>query len=350
MMSDNENSPVFTPPSLPAETGKARLNPWIFIAVVALGLAAWQWQETRSQLAETREEISRRLAEADTGDMEERGVQKVLREEIDALQGKLGAVEEELESLREQRTTLDQLTQDLARSREDAILIEVEQAIALASQQLQFAGNAAVAARALQAADARLARLDKVQYLPLRKALAKDLERLNALPFVDVAGLSLRLEQMVAGIDRLPLAAYGRPGEASSKMAAADATVGMPWWRTMLRDAWQELRSLVRIQRFDQEEPALLAPGQTYFLRENLKLRLLTARLALFARDQASFRNELKLAQEWLGRHFVNDDKAVQAALATLRQMAASDLTLELPSLNDSQAALRAVRGGKDKR
>jgi len=349
-MSDNENSSISNPPSQPEQPGKSWLNPWALIALLALGLAAWQWQETRQQLAETKQEVARRLAEADTGDSEERGVQKALREEVDALQGKLGAVEEHLEALQEQRAALDQLTQDLARGREDAVLLEVEQAIALAGQQLQFAGNVSVAARALHAADARLARLDKAQYLPLRKALAKDIERLNALPFVDVAGLGLRLEQMVAGIDRLPLAAYGRPAETSPKMAAGDAPTGMPWWRTMLAEVWQELRALVRIQRFDQEEPALLAPGQAYFLRENLKLRLLTARLALFARDQASFRNELKLAQEWLGRHFVNDDKAVQAAQNSLRQMAAGDLTLELPSLNDSQTALRAVRGGKEKR
>lgn len=349
MMSDNENSPVSNPPSQPGQPGQSWRNPWVLIALLALGLAAWQWQETRQQLAETKQEVARRLAEADTGDTEERGVQKALREEVDALQGKLGAVEEHLEALQEQRAALDQLTQDLARGREDAILLEVEQAIALAGQQLQLAGNVSVAARALQAADARLARLDKAQYLPLRKALAKDIERLNAQPFVDVAGIGLRLEQMVASIDRLPLAAYGRPAEASSK-AAAEVPAGMPWWRTMMAEVWQELRALVRIQRFDQEEPALLAPGQAYFLRENIKLRLLTARLALFARDQASFRNELKLAQEWLGRHFANDEKAVQAAQASLRQMAAGDLTLELPSLNDSQTALRAVRGGKEKR
>ena len=115
-------------------------------------------------------------------------------------------------------------------------------------------------------------------------------------------------------------------------------------------DVWQELKGLVRIQRFDREDPALLAPGQGYFLRENLKLRLLNARLALFSRDQWTYRNELKVAQEWLGKHFDTNDKAVVGAQSTLRQMTASEINVELPNLNETQAALRNLRQTKEKR
>ena len=94
----------------------------------------------------------------------------------------------------------------------------------------------------------------------------------------------------------------------------------------------------------------MLAPGQSFVLRENLKLRLLNARLALLSHDQTTFRNELNVAQEALGRHFVADDKAVQSALAGLRQMAGLDVNADLPKLNDSLAALRAVRPSKEKR
>ena len=98
------------------------------------------------------------------------------------------------------------------------------------------------------------------------------------------------------------------------------------------------------------ESPALLAPGQGYFLRENLKLRLLNARLALFSRDQWTYRNELKVAQEWLGKHFDTNDKAVVGAQSTLRQMTASEINVELPNLNETQAALRNLRQTKEKR
>jgi len=347
MMSDNDNfsAPTVIPPTTPARS--AWQNPWLYVALAALGLSGWQWLETRQQLNDTQQEVARRLAEADAGNKEDRGAQKELRTQLASLQAKLGAVEGKLGEFQGQSETLQSLYQDLSRSREEASLLEVEQAVTLAGQQLQLAGNVPVAVLALQTADARLARLDRPQYLPLRKALAKDLQRLNALPFVDFPGVSLRLEQLIGGIDKLPLAAYGRPVEQMEKVKTGES---LPWWRESAGEIWRELRSLVRIQRFDHEEAALLAPGQGFFLRENLKLRLLNARLALLARDQWTFRNELKTAQEWLARHFVADDKAVQAAQAVLRQMLATEINVELPNLNDSQSALRAVRAVKEKR
>ena len=95
----------------------------------------------------------------------------------------------------------------------------------------------------------------------------------------------------------------------------------------------------------------LLAPGQRFFLRENLKLRLLNARLALLARDQTTFRNDTKRAREWLENHFDQQDRAVQGAVASLRQLAAAEINIELPNLNESLVAVRSFKGnGREKR
>ena len=347
MTPENDKSPL--PPEItkPVPRGFVWHKFGFFLALLALLLSGGQWLETRQKLNDAQQEMARRLAEADVGQKEDRGAQKELREQIEDLQAKLGAVEGKLNEFEGQSATLETLYQDIARGREQATLLEVEQAITLAGQQLQLAGNVPIAILALQTADARLARLDRPQYLPLRKAVAKDLERLAALPFADIPGISLRLEQVITAVDKLPLAAYGRPLE---KVEKAPADTVLPWWQRSAGQLWQEIKGLVRIQRFDQAEAALLAPGQDFFLRENLKLRLLNARLALLARDQATYRNEIKVAQEWLARYFLNDDKAVQSALATLKPMASAPLSLALPDLNDSQSALRALRNGKEKR
>lgn len=343
-----ENDPPSLPSVLPAPTRKSgRPGLCLVIALLALALAGWQWLETRQKLSDLQQEVSRKLGDFDAGNKEERGAQKQLREQIEALQGKQGAFEGRFNEFQSQADALKNLTQDIARGREESTLLEVEQAITLAGQQLQLAGNVPVAVLALQTADTRLARLDRPAYLPLRKALAKDLERLNALPFVDMPGISLRLEQLILSVDKLPLTAYGRPVE---KTEGQNPAAGLSWWQRTGSDVWQELKGLVRIQRFDRDDSALLAPGQGYFLRENLKLRLLNARLALFARDQWTYRNELKVGQEWLLKHFDANDKAVTAAVSTLRQMAASEINVELPNLNDTQVALRSLRQSKEKR
>ena len=344
-MNPEKDSPSIPPHSeTPRSRRRSGPSPWIFVAIAALAVAGWQWFDTRQKLAEMRSEVAQSITEGN----EERGAQKRLREQVEAIQGKLGALDDKLGEFRSQGEALQGLYQEMARSREEATLIEVEQAITLAGQQLQLAGNVPVAVLALQTADARLARLDRPQHLPLRKALAKDLQRLNAIPFVDFPGLSLRLEQLLLGVDKLPLASDGRPSAKVEKLAIADDKAD--WWQRTGQAVWQELKGLVRIQRFDREAPALLAPGQDFFLRENLKLRLLNARLALFARDQATFRNELKVAQEWVGRYFDQGDKSVLSNQTMLRQIASSDINVELPTLSDSQAALRSLRPGKDKK
>lgn len=346
MMPENENPSPSTMTYLPAPRAK-RISPWLFVAIAALALAGWQWFETRQRLVDVQQELSQKLAEFDTANKEDRGAQKLSREQVEALQARLGAVDGKIAEFQAQSATLQALYQDIARSREELALIEVEQAIVLAGQQLQLAGNLPVAVLALQTADAQLARLDRPAHLPLRKALAKDLARLNALPFVDMPGISLRLEQVLVGVDKLPLVSHGRPEKTAENEKAVESAT---WWQRTGGAIWQEMKGLIRIQRFDREDVALLAPGQGYLLRENLKLRLLNARLALFARDQWTFRNELKVAQDMLNRHFEANDKAVQTAQTTLRQMTASEINVELPTLNDSQAALRNLRPGKEKR
>ena len=341
MTTDNATSPTL--PAAPARR-KAGQFLSLLIAVAALLLAGWLWQSGRQQQADT----ERRLSAAESVAGADREAQGRLQEQLTALQTRLSAAEQRLVEFESQGEALQSLHDQLARGREEATLLEVEQAITLASQQLQLAGNVAVAVLALQTADSRLARLERPAYLPLRAALAKDLARLNSLPFVDLPGISLRLEEIIVAVDKLPLGALGRPAEVAPE--AAEPPPAGPWWQQAARELWQEVKGLVRIQRFDQADQALLAPGQSFFLRENLKLRLLNARLALFARDHATFRNELKTAQDWLKRYFAGDDKAVKAAQATLQQLLASDFSVALPDLNDSQAALRELRSRKDKR
>lgn len=341
MMSDNEHTPPpapFVPPARPAVSGALRVNLALLLAAGALGLSAWQWQQQRVSQMETG------LKTAAAQESSQQALTQ-LREQLEGLVERQTDLEDRLDTVRGDTEALQNLRQELARGREEVTLIEVEQAITLASQQLQLAGNVQVARLALQAADSRLARLDRPQFLALRKAVAHDLAKLNAAPLVDVAGISLRLEEIVAQAESLPLAAYGRPLDKAKN--EAPAATG---WQATAQAVWAEFKGLVRIQRFDSDDAALLAPGQAYLLRENLKLRLLNARLALFSRDAATFLAELKQAQAMLDKHFLSDDKAVQAARETLRKLQPADGAIVLPTLADSQAALRQLHQAKEKR
>jgi uroporphyrin-3 C-methyltransferase len=335
----NENVEDTPPAETPAPVApeKHRLRTWVLpgTAVALVALLAWQALDLRQRIAGAQAELERRSA-ADAA----------LAIELSALQQRMAVLEAKFGEIQAQQASLDGAYQEIARGREEWLLTEIEQLLGLASQQLQLAGNVQAAAQALAAAELRLARAQRPQLIALRKAIAIDLQRLKATPGVDLAGIALRIETTAAAVDAMGLAYDSRPSSPTRAPTgkAAEAPPADPWWQRGLREFWAELRSLLRVERMDRPDPVVLAPNQVFFLRENLKLRLLSARVELLSRDQAAFRAEIKLALQWLEKHFDPRDRRVQAAIEGLRPFLAAEFSIEAPSLAGSQAALGAVK------
>jgi uroporphyrin-3 C-methyltransferase len=93
----------------------------------------------------------------------------------------------------------------------------------------------------------------------------------------------------------------------------------------------------------------LLAPSQTFFLRENLKLRLLGARLALLSRDQTSYRADLKAASEWIAKYYDTREKSVNNVLGTLRNLHEGDINIEMPDISATLDAVRNLRLARER-
>lgn len=319
-------------------------------AIIAVGVIAWQVYELRGGVAAVRLEVAQRLAVGESAATESRVLSRQQQEAIAGLQGKLGALEAQVAATEGQAAALESLYQEFSRTREDRVVAEAEQAIGIAAQQLQLAGNSEVALIALQGAETRLAAQDRGQLLSLRRALMRDIERLKAVPQVDVQGIALRLEVLLERVDTLPLAFAGELAKNAPPVAgdnAASATgepTPMDFIAALARDIWRELRTLVRIERLDQSEPVLLAPAQSTFLRENLKIRLLTARLALLARDGRTYAADLAQARGWVERFFDRRDAKVQEALSELAALETMPVKVEQPAPSESIAALRLLQ------
>ncbi len=311
---------------------------------IVVGAAAWL--DGRRTQRDLRVEVAQRLAEVETTTQATGKAQTDLATEMRDAQARATLLETRIAESQAQQTALEALYRDLAPSRDEIALSEIEQVLLVASQQLQLAGNVPSALTALQLADAKLQRLDRPQFVPLRRALARDMDQLKAVPFVDVTGLGLKLDQAIAAIATLPFAMDERlPPPATDGAPAVD---GPPWQR-FLRDLWGDVKSLVRIESSDRPAAPLLLPSQQYFLRENLRLRLLSARIALINHDDASFKADTVAAGAWVGQYFDTRTKPVQALQATLKQLAATPLAGEMPDLSRSLEALRVLRLSQDR-
>jgi uroporphyrin-3 C-methyltransferase len=310
-------------------------------ALAAVALAAWQWHDQRAQSEAVRHELAKRLAEADLRAKEGRLIAEQARAATLEAQVKLGVLENRLAESQGQQIALEALYQELSRNRDEWAYAEIDQSLQVARQQLQLAGNVKAALIALQSVDARLQRLERPQFRALRKAINRDIERLKALPHVDILGISVRLESLAAGVDALPLASEVRP-QPQPVPAKADEPRGT--WLRFWDEVWSDARQLIRVQRVDKPDPPLLAPGQSYFLRENLRLRLAGARLALLARDQANYKADLKAAREWIERYFDGRNRQVAHAVSTLRALHAAEISIEAPDISGTLEALRQLR------
>lgn len=343
---DTSAPPEAARPAAPRRSDHQRY--WLLAAVVVGGLALWgQFSLTRfkddagRRIAEIEQRLNQTQAAATRADAEARSAAQ-----------KVAVLESQLAEEQGQREALQELYAELSRGRDDAAIIEVDRLVGIAAQELQLGANINAALAALQTADARLARIDNARFMPLRRALARDVERLKAAPTVDVTGLALKLDTLAQSVEQWPLSAevWGAP-------AAPVAPVKPATGRAPLAEAadnnWARLRAwlaaefgdLVRIRDVNVPEALLIGPSQQRLVRQELRLRLLDARLALLARNDRIFRADLAEADSLVARYFDGRQPAVAAAQTQLRTLAKTVLSVDAPTITDSAAAVRQLRG-----
>jgi uroporphyrin-3 C-methyltransferase/uroporphyrinogen III methyltransferase/synthase len=312
-----------------------------------------------------REGVAQRLRAGEMASTETQLMVKSVQETLRGVQAKTNVLEGKQTEAQNQQLALEQLYQDLSQNRDDWALAEIEQVLSIASQQLQLSGNVPGAVIALQNADARLALSDRPQFVAIRRAIANDLEKLKALPEVDMAGIALRLDSIIGQVERMPLLSDPQPVTSTTEpkvsRRAEQTEQAVPesaeWtsvlavrienaWQSWVNEMWTEIRQLIRVRNVDASEALLLSPTQAYYVRENLKLRLLNARLALLTRNESVFRSDLVAAQDAITKYFDTRAKQTQAVQALLRQVQGSELAIEMPTLAES---LTAVRNYKSK-
>lgn len=338
---------------------------WTVLAVVVVAVAALQVRNERlARDVRQRAQLNEALAQ------EMRVLSRADQDAVAQLQQKFGALDVRTTETRDRQSALEQASQDLLRNRDDWQRAEIQRSLEVAAEQLQLTGNVAGTLATLQAIDVRLATLDKPQFNAVRHALARDIAKLKAMPSIDLSGAAVRLDEAVNAIDALPLVSSAQPLEAeqaaqaphasstkTTKSAKAHAAASAPaastqanagwsvgvraWWGRLWGDVRSELGQIVQVRRVDQTEALLLSADQAWFLRENLKLRLMNARLALLSRNDAVFRADLGRADTLLAHYFDAQSPRVSTVQNLVAQVRTTVGTLQVPTLSDSLAAVR---------
>jgi uroporphyrin-3 C-methyltransferase len=352
-----------TPGHTPFWIGTAVLGA---LALVAITLALIGQQRIKA----LEQELVRRQQDSQGQAIEARALAQQAQDLARAAEGKVALLEGRVAETALQRTQLEELIQQLSRSRDENVLADVDAAVRVAVQQSGITGSAEPLAAALRQSEERLARMNQPRLERVRRALARDLERVRAVAVSDVASLTIKLDEAIRSVDDMPLlaqpdprpAAAPRPGSAAAPRAATPASAasipatlpGMAWWTWLQaqgawagEQVWSEVRGLVRVTRIANPEAVLVAPDQAWFLRENLKLRLLNARLALLSRQYDTAQADLRDAVATLERYFDRSVRRVVLSTDLLRQVAGQARQLNLPRPDETLAALSAAQAGR---
>ena len=332
---------------------------------------AWK---TQQRVKAIEQQLVRRLEDSQLQAGEARMLAKQSQDAVLAAAAKVALLEARVAEVAVQRSQLEDLMQSLSRSRDENLLVDVDTGIRVAMQQTAITGSAEPLVAMLKQADDRLARYDQPRLEGVRRAIARDLDRVKAVGVTDIPTLSIKLDEAVRLIDELPLLATAEPRPATGKgkatvpaaasapaagasgAAAVGRTASSPtaWWPTwdgswaaFSERVWSEAKSLIRVTRIDHPESMLLAPDHAFFVRENVKLRLLNARLALLSRQFDTAQSDLQVVQSALDRYFDRGSRRTMLASDLVRQVAAQARQVSVPKPDDTLVALAAATAGR---
>jgi uroporphyrin-3 C-methyltransferase len=324
------------------------------VSVAAITLALLGHQRIKS----LEQELVRRQQDSQGQAIEAHAMAKQAQEAARSAESKVGLLEARVAETVLQRSQLEDLIQQLSRSRDENVLADVDAAVRVAVQQSAITGSAEPLVSALRQAEERLARMNQPRLERVRRSLARDLDRVRAVAVTDLASLTIKIDEVVRTVDELPLvsqperrAAAARPAASASDGAAPGPGAWLPWlqerWAAIGSRIWVEVRSLVRVTQIDKPEAMLVAPDQAWFLRENLKLRLLNARLSLLSRQFDIAQADLREAQAVLERYFDRNARRVALTIDLVRQVTGQSRQLTVPRPDETLAALAAAQAGR---
>ncbi|MBA3057871.1 MAG: uroporphyrinogen-III C-methyltransferase [Gammaproteobacteria bacterium] len=312
-------------------------------ALLALVFSALLWQK----LSSMQEQLARQSADTGAQSLEARSAAKMALELARESAARVAVFDARLSEITLQRSQLEELMQSLSRSRDENLVVDIESTIRLAQQQAQLTGSVEPLLAALRTADQRVSRAAQPRLTSLQRAIRRDIERIKSAVVGDTPGLLMKLDELVQLADDLVLANAVATASATGSIKRQSLETLPTWWQRSWQVVLAEALSLVRLSRVEQPEAALLSPEQSFFLRENFKLKLLNARLGLLARQIDSAQTDLNTAKLTLQRYFNPTSRKTQTAIALLQQVQSQMKTLQLPQVDETLAALATAAAAR---
>ena len=330
----------------PAKKKKASKSGLLFLSIgisvaiiAALGFISYNgWQQLKQQqsLIQTQQQQIQQITDKQN---------QVSRDVQIQLQQNTLAQNTELTTLKE---TIAAFLKQNQHTRRDWLIAEAEYLVKLANHRLILSHDVSTSIQALRSADNRLREVGNPKFIPVREALANDIQKFSNIPAIDYVGLSLALNALQQQIESLPLVTPDPKTVAQRKNEASNVST-IEKWQQLPAAIWQDLLKLFRIQKHNEEIKPLILPEQRFYLVQNLKLQLEQARLALLNSHPVIFKDRIYQAQQWVNQYFDKNHSNTQSVISSLDKLAATNIQLKLPDISKSLSSLQLLNPNNKK-
>jgi len=316
----------------------------LLVLILLVGAGGYYWQQNvyQGDLATLREQ----LAALDGG-------QSGLAAGNDSTAAEVAAVAAALEGLGVKVASATAAQGDLQRSVSalyekesltsiDWVLAEAEYLALAATQRLALERDVETAIAALRAADQRLRSAEHPDLIPIRDQLIEDITALEAVNLPDVEGLAIYMAKTIDQVDALPTKPIAE--EVTPFATVREGEYKAEDWRRLAYAIWSDLVDLVEVKDADLPDSVLFDPELRYFLRQNLKLELASARLAVLRRDQENLEASVEMVKRLLEAYYDVNDTGVANIIRRLDDAGALELAPALPNITGSLDAIRKRR------
>jgi uroporphyrin-III C-methyltransferase len=320
----------------------------LFIVIIIVALTIWQWPKINSQFVKTQQSINTYFDEIDALGQKKRELMADVAATQQTAEERLSQYETRLAESQKIQEAFDDISEESLNDPSSAALENIEQQIIFAHLHLNLGGDVKAALSALQKAQSLVQEIENEALSALNSSLAQDIENLGAASSIDTKAIISQLDDLFAKIDTMPLIMDTSLTEVDIDITPEKMPIGDGKWFKFIDEMWQDAKSFVHVQKVNRPVIELLSPSQVYFLRENLRLKLLLMRFSLLSHDNDSFNGDLQVAINWINQYFDKNSEPVTDMIQALTQLQDDEIGSELPNVSASLEEIHNYRIKRD--
>ncbi|WP_372872841.1 uroporphyrinogen-III C-methyltransferase [Shewanella sp.] len=283
------------------------------MGATALGGGYYLYQQIEEQFHLTNS-LEDKTAQALKAPMDRLNQLEQRQNQISALERELGRLTSDQIALEKRLANMSQKTPD------DWLIAEADYLVRMAGRKLWLELDPGTALSLLKAADERITAMQDPALFTLRQKLAADMDQVASVRTTDIAGNVYALDEVMKRLEQLT------PGQNKQEYRPDTSEIlseSLDDWRANLAKSWQALiRDFVTVRHRSQDITPLLTPEQEWYLKQNIRSKLLQAQLALYRHDERSFREAVVTAEGWVKLYFSQDKGSGAHVVESLEQLA----------------------------